>query len=1204
MNVKKIIPSGRRLTFFLIITLVVAVFFIGYNFYFIPGNQNILQKNGFLILENISRNIKERNGYLETAFENILKPDSAFKVTDRTGYLQKRLNVYNTDGKIISNKKFEHLSDSIINTGNDSAVYLADILSDSLFYLPTNFKKVSAGIYVPAQSFIAPSISSQKKELFDSYLLLHNNSRLIYADETLGINTSIAADSLMADKKEALFAGVKEIQVRGNKYKMFYYPFKLGNEEVQLCGFLKDDIYYKKLHQVPVGFVYPIVIMLLLILIMMPLVKLYMMSKDEQISYPDFILTIISFFAGSAIITLIIVQVLLLMAADIRAKQNLETLSEQIENSFNAEINKSYRQLEQLDTLIKNHRLSLEFYEVNNSGKYDVSEIIKKYYQEHQDKDSLYYNFNRVSWINSDGEQIIKGQTETSKPVFTNVSSRSYFQVFHHSEGYTVPGKPEARFGFEPVNSLTNGDFSIIISKKDQQQKGWVTTISTPMYAVLKTIMPPGYGFCIADDDGRVLVHSETNRSLQENILENADPSRQIKESMISRQQLFFPDINLYGKSNALLIKPVAGMPLHLVTFYDKGYIVPVNMRILSFSLLFCGITFGISLLLWLGFQKRRKRFNINLAGPMHNLKWLVPKEKNLEFYVLGKFFLLANLVLQVIVIFSFKQLDISNYAVLILTLVMPVNIYTGLFVINYRVRKNMPEHDERHTSLPSKRITVIIVLQLFISLVVWTGSWIAHFPIQAAFIYFTVFFNVFLWLIFLLPAGTFNFLQRKSGNYLTQYALYATLMVLSLTAWPASLYTWYAHNQEITQSVKKEQLYLANALQQKANLNRPFYKSLQVLEPPAKYIDTLQLSKGIYRIFSDNIALGTDNIKDEDNDVTYEQFYFSIANEIGSSYYDPLLIPVLKDTASDHSWYWSMPKENKDKLVFWYKPYTHPAGADTKSITNNKSLSITSVFPSRYIFINASKGGLLLLVLVAGIVYGLYLLLRYISYRLFLIKFIRGTATDDAVQQNKITALFKEFKMFRESIGQPVLITADEVSKLKDEYDYYKLLPDSTAEYELEKTMFATLDKYKNFYDFTWNKFSSKEKYLLLNYAQNGFVNFKNTEVIHHLLELGIFVIRDEEIKIFSASFRAYILKQKNSEEILQLKTELRQESTWQTFRMPFLLIILGTALFIFITQEQAFQRITALLTGVTTVFTLLMKFFSDGTSFFSSKK
>jgi signal peptidase I len=350
---------------------------------------------------------------------------------------------------------------------------------------------------------------------------------------------------------------------------------------------------------------------------------------------------------------------------------------------------------------------------------------------------------------------------------------------------------------------------------------------------------------------------------------------------------------------------------------------------------------------------------------------------------------------------------------------------------------------------------------------------------------------------------------------------------------------------------------------------------------------------------------MGEDTIKDMGSDEIYERFYFSIANSIGNNYYDPLLIPVLKDTASDRSWYWSTKKKDENKLVFWYKPYTHPKDNSKNEIaTSNQTLSITSAFPSRYIFIKASFGGLFLLLLLAGLVFGLYRLIRYISYRLFLIKFIRGTATDDVVQQNKATTLFKEFKLYRESIGQPVILTEGDVVKLKDEYAYYKLLTHSTDEYQLEKSMFAALENYKHLYDFIWNKFSPKEKYLLLNYSQNSFVNYKNTEVIYHLLDAGILTIKDEEIKIFSASFRAYILKHKNSEEIVALKTELRQESAWQTFRIPFLLVILGTAAFILLTQEQAFQRITALLTGVTTAFTLLMKFFSDGSSLFSSKK
>lgn len=1219
MNAKKIIPSRRRLTFFLVIIFLIAIFFVGYTFYYIPSNQNIVHKNAFLILNNISRNIKERNDYLQAAFGNILKNDTGYRVTKSQLNKQKKLDLYKLEGKVFIDKHGPN-ADSLVKAPNPAAVYLAGIYSDSLLYLSSDSSNVAGWIYVPAQNFITPSIASQKKELFESYLLLHNHTSLIYADEELGINKSIAADSLLADKKDALFAGVKDIELKGIKYKMFYFPFRLGSEDVQICGFLKNDIYFKKTHQAPVAFVYSIIVILLLLLIAMPLTKFYLMGKDEQVSFTDFILAVLSFFMGSAIITIIIIQVLLLLAADIRLKDNLKSLSEQIEKSFNTEVKKIYLQLHALDTMIKNNVLTEASYSMHPADKMNVSDIVKDYFKKHPKDTSLYYNFNRITWVDKDGNQDLKGQIDTAPISFTNVSSRNYFKIFNHSPGYPVPGLDGAMFGFEPVNSLTNGDFNIIISEKNKIGAEWVTTISAPMYSVLRTILPPGYGFCIADEDGKVLLHSETNRSLQENIIENTDPSRPITEAIKSRQESFFASLNLYGKNNAVNIKPIGVLPLHLVTFYDKGYIVPVNMRILSFSLVFCCITFGICLLMWFGLRRKKRKISINLSGPMNMLKWILPKNSNLEFYVLGIFFLLTNLVLQILMIFSFKWLGISNYAVLLLTVMMPVNIYTGLFVINYRVRKDMPVSDYRHVLPSNRRVITYILFQLFINLFIWSVSNVSDYRVQPHFIYFTVLFNIFLWLIFLLPAGSFNFLQRRPRQFQNQYALYATLLILSVTAWPASLYTWYAHNQEITQSVKKEQLYLADALRQRADNSHSYYKELLLLDPPENYIDTLQLSAGIYTIYKDKISVTEHNNHSKDPSFIFEQFYFSIANEIGNNYYDPLLIPSLQDSATGNVWHWSKinpqdsekktgsteKNDGEEKIYFTYHLYAHPEADSNNHFKRNtrKALLITSTFPSRYIFIKPSREGFLLLLLVAGVIYGLYRLLKYISYHLFLLKFIGGANDTDATKKEKLLELYRQYQSYRDSVGQPVGLTEKDVLDLQNEDDQYKLSAERADEYLLEKTMFTAMEKYSHFFEFIWNKFSPREKFLLLNYAQNSFINFKNTEAITHLLQAGIFNVKDEELKIFSVSFRSYVLKQKSSEEMMQLKTELRQESTWQSFRVPLLITILGVALFILITQEQTFQKITAILTGLTTAFSLLVKFFTDGGSLFSSKK
>jgi uncharacterized membrane protein HdeD (DUF308 family) len=75
-------------------------------------------------------------------------------------------------------------------------------------------------------------------------------------------------------------------------------------------------------------------------------------------------------------------------------------------------------------------------------------------------------------------------------------------------------------------------------------------------------------------------------------------------------------------------------------------------------------------------------------------------------------------------------------------------------------------------------------------------------------------------------------------------------------------------------------------------------------------------------------------------------------------------------------------------------------------------------------------------------------------------------------------------------------------------------------------------------------------------------------------------------------------VLEKKNSPEMYQMQKKFQQNSSWQSFRTPVLIILLGIAMFIFFTQEQTFQKLTAIVAGVSSVLSLLLKFFVDGGS------
>jgi hypothetical protein len=192
----------------------------------------------------------------------------------------------------------------------------------------------------------------------------------------------------------------------------------------------------------------------------------------------------------------------------------------------------------------------------------------------------------------------------------------------------------------------------------------------------------------------------------------------------------------------------------------------------------------------------------------------------------------------------------------------------------------------------------------------------------------------------------------------------------------------------------------------------------------------------------------------------------------------------------------------------------------------------------------------------------------------------------------------------FYKTNDRPYPAFDNDIKTLEKEYEYYIPANANKVIYEKEKEMIDTVKKLKRFYDFIWQKCTEKERYLLLDFSQDSLVNFKNSETIYNLAEKGLFIIHDEEIKLFSPSFRAYLICKKNTPEVYRLQKKFQQNSTWQSFRVPLLIILLGIALFIFFTQEETFQKLTAMVAGITSVVSLALKFFSEGGGLGTAKK
>src|SRR6185436_5921538 len=320
--------------------------------------------------------------------------------------------------------------------------------------------------YIEAMdAFLQPFLSSQKKELFRTYIIGKLNtkpSELIYSDEEIALRSDVGLDSILPKMGTQFLSGTRDLVVQEMKMKMFYYPFKIGNSQFIICGFLPDDTYQASLRKIPFYFIYPLAIAFLLLLISLPILKFYIMDSNEQVTLRDVILFGLSVFLGAAFITQMIIQYLLWKGEEIRIEEKLETIADNISNDFKNELVDAYKEMEILDTVVKDVHINPRIViNKKDSLKADASQVVQDYLAMHS-RDSNYYHFERISWVDSAGNQRIKAELH-SEPVYTKVNKRKYFTIFNRGDPYYLPGDSSKRFGWEAINSWTNGDFNITI---------------------------------------------------------------------------------------------------------------------------------------------------------------------------------------------------------------------------------------------------------------------------------------------------------------------------------------------------------------------------------------------------------------------------------------------------------------------------------------------------------------------------------------------------------------------------------------------------------------------------------------------------------------------------------------------------------------------------------------------------------------------
>jgi hypothetical protein len=159
------------------------------------------------------------------------------------------------------------------------------------------------------------------------------------------------------------------------------------------------------------------------------------------------------------------------------------------------------------------------------------------------------------------------------------------------------------------------------------------------------------------------------------------------------------------------------------------------------------------------------------------------------------------------------------------------------------------------------------------------------------------------------------------------------------------------------------------------------------LLPMPTAFLDSLQLKNGLYTIYTDMISYKDITTKPENVKKPYDTFYFAIAEDLKTPYYKQQPYAALTDVASDGSWHWW---RNGPFMNFNYYPAL-PALKKQTDTPEHKILTVQSLLPPRFVYLNTFPSLIPLFVVIGLLIYALNAWLRINLHQIFLIKHIYG---------------------------------------------------------------------------------------------------------------------------------------------------------------------------------------------------------------------
>ncbi|MGE5795867.1 MAG: hypothetical protein ACM34N_03740, partial [Ignavibacteria bacterium] len=541
--------------------LFLAAAFTFFYFMHTEGRKNYLTQRNFRQLNSISTGIQQRAKGLSTAILKNFKSR-----TEKPNSFKERLDslITGADSIKVINKSKEQLYRSVKFDSRDEKIRLEinEIANDTFV--------------VTILTNITGIIESKKKdELFEDFFITQNSGDEIFQLPSPKVSISKINRLTTEDGDSTNFSVQSErdavalLNWGGEEYTLFIHPMQiLGSVEngkpklFTICGVIRSDEFKSECRELSSNIILLFIVSIVLIVLVWPIFKLKFVSRFGHIKTIDITLAALSIMFAAAILTFTIMDLFVFNYFNREVDLQLENISGQIQKNFldeikevNAELDTATNRLKtKIEKGLKNkeylfkEKTYIDFdslFSINNSGSL---------------KDSIkppYPFFNLIHWSDQNGQQQYKLPRSNKRTPFINIKEREYFKHAIEDNLWQIDSISSTGFFIQPTISLTTGDFQATLSKignykiNDSVYVGAIDFLPISIYA---PILPRGYSFCIIDEEGLVLFHSNRDRNLNEKFFDECDESNLIKAAVKTHIKGNFT-LEYWGKEIRALVR-------------------------------------------------------------------------------------------------------------------------------------------------------------------------------------------------------------------------------------------------------------------------------------------------------------------------------------------------------------------------------------------------------------------------------------------------------------------------------------------------------------------------------------------------------------------------------------------------------------------------------------------------------------------------